>query len=163
MHLRLFLFIYVLNFTHLYAQTNTVVVRKKTPSSSLILHQEWIPGDGPYPVNQWQVYDPAVLRSYNGILPVYPGGDTARVAFIMGHTRYTEAMQKADKKGRVVVDFTVDTLGKVVDVSIRTKIGMGCDEEAQRVAQTMPSWKPGVLSGKKVKVKMTMPVYFPPK
>ena len=39
-------------------------------------------------------------------------------------------------------------------------IGGGCDEEALRVVQSMPNWKPGKQRGKPVRVKYTVPVNF---
>ena len=39
-------------------------------------------------------------------------------------------------------------------------IGGGCDEEAVRVVQSMPNWKPGVQKGKPVKVAYNLPVRF---
>jgi len=39
-------------------------------------------------------------------------------------------------------------------------IGGGCDEEAVRVVQSMPKWKPGTQRGKPVRTQYNMPVRF---
>jgi protein TonB len=39
-------------------------------------------------------------------------------------------------------------------------IGSGCDEEALRVVQKMPPWKPGKQNGKAVRVRFVLPVKF---
>jgi protein TonB len=39
-------------------------------------------------------------------------------------------------------------------------IGGGCDEEAVRVVENMPKWKPGMQRGKPVRVSFNLPVKF---
>ena len=39
-------------------------------------------------------------------------------------------------------------------------LGSGCDEEAVRVINSMPKWKPGKNSGKEVRTKMLVPITF---
>ena len=39
-------------------------------------------------------------------------------------------------------------------------IGFGCDEEALRVLKEMPKWSPGIQNGKKVPVKLILPIRF---
>lgn len=62
--------------------------------------------------------------------------------------------------GKVIVKFIVDTNGAVDSAHIIQGIGGGCDEEALRVVQNMPPWKPGKQNGKKVKVYFTLPIHF---
>jgi protein TonB len=38
--------------------------------------------------------------------------------------------------------------------------GYGFDEEAIRVVESMPEWKPGKQNGKAVKVHFQIPIYF---
>ncbi|MFI5149116.1 MAG: energy transducer TonB [Bacteroidia bacterium] len=139
---------------------STIVVRKKVKPALESSKSET--GDY-YPVIQWKTYDLTTVRIHNGTLPAFPGGDTARASFIVNNTRYKEEWKRARKNGKVIVDFTLDTLGRVNDASVKNRIGMGCDEEALRVVQSMPAWKPAMLTGKKVKVFMSLAVYFPPK
>jgi protein TonB len=39
-------------------------------------------------------------------------------------------------------------------------IGAGCDEEAVRVVNSAPKWKPGKQRGKAVRVRMIIPITF---
>ena len=46
------------------------------------------------------------------------------------------------------------------DVKILKGIGFGADEEAIRVVQNMPRWKPGKQSGRVVNVRFNLPINF---
>ncbi|HQS05823.1 MAG TPA: energy transducer TonB, partial [Daejeonella sp.] len=39
-------------------------------------------------------------------------------------------------------------------------IGYGCDEEAIRVLEKSPEWKPGIQNKQKVRVAYTLPINF---
>ena len=45
-------------------------------------------------------------------------------------------------------------------VDVARPIGNGMDEEAKRVVQSMPPWKPGKNNGKPVKVYFQVPIKF---
>lgn len=72
-----------------------------------------------------------------------------------------EAARKAGAEGDVVVKFVVDTEGKVKDAKVVESLGKGCDEEALRLVNEMPTWVPGMMNdGQKVKVELTLPFRF---
>ena len=49
---------------------------------------------------------------------------------------------------------------KLTKATVTRGIGYGCDEEAVRVIQSMPYWKPGKYKNKEVPVNFTLPVKF---
>ena len=63
-------------------------------------------------------------------------------------------------EGKVYVQFVVDKDGTLTDVKALKGIGAGCDEEAVRVIQEAPKWKPGKQRGRPVKVRMVLPIIF---
>jgi protein TonB len=63
-------------------------------------------------------------------------------------------------EGRVFVEFVVNRDGSIVDVRSIKGIGAGCDEEAVRIVQSAPAWKPGKQRGKPVRQKMVIPIIF---
>jgi len=81
-------------------------------------------------------------------------------AYLGKNTHYPDAAKEANIDGRVIVKFVVNEDGNVSDVQIVRGIGGGCDEEAKRVVQSMPKWKPGKQNGKPVKVYFTLPIVF---
>ncbi|MCF6171583.1 MAG: energy transducer TonB [Bacteroidales bacterium] len=62
--------------------------------------------------------------------------------------------------GRVYVSFVVEKDGSISNVAVLRGIGGGCDEEAVRVVQNMPKWKPGIQMGRAVRVSFHIPVKF---
>lgn len=92
--------------------------------------------------------------------PEYFGGNAAMASFFQKHLRYPVEAVRAGIQGRVFMEFTVGSDGKVENVKPIKGIGFGCDEEATRVIKLMPAWKPGKQAGKPVRVRYTLPVLF---
>ena len=65
-------------------------------------------------------------------------------------------------EGTVYVNFIVELDGSVSGVRIKqgVKDGPGLEEEAMRVINEMPAWKPGTLNGKPVRIEMTQAITF---
>ncbi|GIV58930.1 M56 family metallopeptidase [Rhodocaloribacter litoris] len=81
------------------------------------------------------------------------------LASIQSKIRYPEIARKAGVEGRVIVQFTVDEEGRVVDPEVVRGIGAGCDEEAIRAVMEA-RFVPGMQGGKVVPVRMTIPISF---
>ena len=64
------------------------------------------------------------------------------------------------RQGTVRVKFVVNEDGRISMVDVARPIGNGMDEEAKRVVQSMPPWKPGKNNGKAVKVYFQVPIKF---
>ncbi len=88
------------------------------------------------------------------------GGIAAFYEFLSDNINYPEEARRMGIAGRVFVEFVVDKDGSITDVKSVKGIGGGCDEEAVRVVQLAPKWKPGLQRGRPVKVRMTIPVFF---
>lgn len=92
--------------------------------------------------------------------PQFPGGTEALRSYLSNNLRYPRAAASTGVSGRVFVSFVVNTDGSLTDVQIVKGIGFGCDEEAVRVIQKMPHWRPGKQSGRPVRVKYNLPIVF---
>lgn len=92
--------------------------------------------------------------------PEFPGGVTAMMKFISQNMRYPSQARRMGTEGSVFVEFVVDQSGTITGAKLLKGIGSGCDEEAIRVIQKMPPWKPGKQNGKPVKVRFVLPVKF---
>ncbi|GAB4041082.1 energy transducer TonB [Spirosoma gilvum] len=92
--------------------------------------------------------------------PEYPGGLEALKNFLGKNLNYPRSAASAGVAGRVYVSFVVNTDGSLTDIQVLKGIGFGCDEEAVRVMQKMPHWKPGKQSGRAVRVKFNLPIAF---
>jgi protein TonB len=71
----------------------------------------------------------------------------------------TQARQKG-VDGKVFVQFIVEKDGTVSDIRTIRGMGLGCDEEAERVVRLCADWKPGKIGGKPVRQRMVFPIRF---
>jgi protein TonB len=94
------------------------------------------------------------------VMPEFPGGDTARVAFLQSQVVYPPMAKRAGISGKVHVGFTVRKDGSITDIKVMRKVGGGLDEEAIRAVEAMPKWNPGFHQGRPVSVSFVMPVTF---
>ena len=102
-----------------------------------------------------QAYNPDAQRQ-----PQFPGDMNALTDYMQKNVRYPEAAQKAKVTGRVFTSFIVERDGRLTDIKVLKGLGSGCDEEAIRVINTMPRWKPGTQSGIPIRVKYNLPITF---
>jgi len=80
--------------------------------------------------------------------------------YLSTHLRYPEAAKENNMQGRVSVEFVVNEDGSISNARVLKGIGGGCDQEALRVINGMPKWKPGKQNGKAVKVYFVLPIVF---
>lgn len=92
--------------------------------------------------------------------PEFPSGDDSLYAFIGRNIKYPEAAKKNKIEGRVFVTFVIEKDGQVSSAKILRDIGGGCGEEALRVVNSMPKWKPGTQRGNPVRVQFNLPIMF---
>lgn len=93
-------------------------------------------------------------------MPMFPGGETALLAYIAANTQYPEVAKENNIQGKVIVRFCVTSKGGVDKVSILKGVDPELDKEAIRVVQTLPAFKPGKQGGKPVPVWYMVPINF---
>lgn len=92
--------------------------------------------------------------------PQYAGGNEAMAAFLRKNLKYPRPASQAGVQGKVFVQFTVGSDGKIENATALKGIGFGCDEEAVRVVKMMKDWMPGKQAGVPVRVRFTLPIAF---
>ena len=93
-------------------------------------------------------------------MPSYPGGKDAMIAFLSSNMRYPDAAKKNGIHGRVIVSFVVDKDGSITETKVVRSVDPALDQEALRLVNSMPKWKPGTAEGKPVRVKYSIPFNF---
>ena len=93
-------------------------------------------------------------------MPEFPGGAAKMMEYIQKNIKYPMMARESDIQGRVFVNFVVEPDGTITNVTVMRGIGGGCDEEALRVVQSMPNWKPGKQRGSAVRCSFTVPIIF---
>ena len=84
----------------------------------------------------------------------------ALVAYLANHLIYPPQAKEQGLEGTVYVSFIIDENGHLTNPYILRDIGGECGQAALNVIQSMPQWEAGVLAGKKVKVKLNLPIQF---
>ena len=92
--------------------------------------------------------------------PSFPGGDKARMDFLVKNLVYPKHAREVGIEGTVFITFVIEEDGSVSNIKILRGIGGGCDEEAVRVTKLMPKWIPAKQRGKNVRVQYNLPYKF---
>ena len=92
--------------------------------------------------------------------PEFPGGTMGLLEFMRTTIQYPAQARKDTIQGRVLVSFIVNKDGSIVKPEIVKSAHPLLDEEALRMVNEMPAWKPGEQNGVPVRVKYTIPVNF---
>jgi protein TonB len=92
--------------------------------------------------------------------PEFPGGTNALYDYLRKNMKYPAICRESGITGRVIVSFTVNKDGSIVDVEVVKGVHPQMDKEAVRVVSAMPKWKPGEQRGKPVRCKFNLPVNF---
>ncbi len=93
------------------------------------------------------------------VAPEYPGGEEARQKFIVQNIVYPPLAIENNKQGIVIVQFIIEKDGSISNPVAIKGFDEDCSKEAIRVVKLM-KWKPGEQRGKKVRVKMFLPIKF---
>jgi len=93
-------------------------------------------------------------------MPEFPGGTAEMMKYLSQNLKYPKESEAAGEEGRVIVNFVVETDGRVTDARVVRSVSPLLDAEALRVVQSMPAWTPGMQNGEAVRVKYTIPVTY---
>jgi len=93
-------------------------------------------------------------------MPEFPDGTVELYRYLNDNIKYPPLAKESGIQGRVFVNFVVEPNGNISNVKVLRGIGGGCDEEAVRVVENMPTWKPGKQRGRAVRVSYNLPIKF---
>lgn len=80
--------------------------------------------------------------------------------YIQENLKYPTIAAENGIQGRVMVQFTVNRKGEVVNATVVRGIDPSLDKEALRVVMASPKWTPGKQRGRTVSVLYTFPIVF---
>lgn len=93
-------------------------------------------------------------------MPSFPGGTQALIEYLKENVTYPEEFEETCVQGRVVVSFVVERDGSITEAKVVKSVYPSLDEEALRVVNSMPKWRPGKQNGNSVRTKYTIPITF---
>lgn len=99
------------------------------------------------------------------VMPEYPGGQRQMLIDIKKQFKYPDNQQHNQEK--VSVTFIIDTLGNIRNVCINHPFSPGTttpvEERMVTIMTSMNNWTPGKTKGKKIPVRMMLPIIIEPK
>ena len=101
---------------------------------------------------QEEIYDAPEIN------PQFIGGDLSE--FLKKNIVYPKLAKENGIQGKVFVQFIVWKDGTIRDVKVIKGVHETLDNEAIRIVQMMPKWKPGKQRGKAVNARFTLPIKF---
>jgi TonB family protein len=110
-----------------------------------------------YTMSGNEFYNAETLAKFNGGDPSFEFTNYLRNNLI-----YPEYTRLLGLTGVVIIQFAVDTLGRVRNPQIVRPAGLDFNMEALRVVCESPKWEPGLIHGEPVEMLFTWPIAFPP-
>ncbi len=96
------------------------------------------------------------------INPQFPGGDKAMQEFIRENLHYPENARIQNITGVIHVFLVIQSNGYIRDVKVIRGLQADLDNEAIRVVNSMPVWKPGTRRNVPVNVRCIIPITVSP-
>lgn len=93
-------------------------------------------------------------------MPDFIGGIEKMYKYLGENIVYPKPAVETGLTGTVHVKFVVEKDGSISNTILMNDIGGGCGEEALRVVNSMPKWKPGRQNGIAVRVQYILPIRF---
>ena len=93
-------------------------------------------------------------------LPSFPGGDAKLREWIKKNMKYPSYAKKNGIEGQVLVVFIVEKDGSISNAEVSWGVDPSLDQEALRIVNKMPKWKPGRQNGVAMRVKYRLPITF---
>lgn len=91
----------------------------------------------------------------------FQGGDVnGFVNWVNAHLIYPEEAAKLGIHGKVIVQFAIDSKGKICDIVVVRGIHPLLDAETIRVLKLSPRWSAAKQGGKSIKQQFTIPIIF---
>ena len=93
-------------------------------------------------------------------LPSFPGGDAKLREWIKKNMKYPSYAKNNGIEGQVLVVFIVEKDGSISNAEVSWGVDPSLDQEALRIVNKMPKWKPDTQNGVAMRVKYRLPIIF---
>lgn len=90
----------------------------------------------------------------------FPGGEAALLKFLGNSVRYPSIAAENGISGKVNVRFIINKDGSVEGAVVMRSVDSSLAQEAIRVVNSMPKWKPGMINGMPVRMYYRVPITF---
>jgi len=111
------------------------------------------------PAEMLETNDEALIKKADK-MPEFPGGTQGLILYLQEHLHYPSSDKLRGIQGNLYISFIIEENGKISSVEILKGLGGECDSEAVKAVSSMPDWQPGIVDGKPVRVRFTLPITF---
>ncbi len=92
------------------------------------------------------------------VKPQYPGGMSAFYEMVSENLRTPAIEPENDITLKVYITFVIEKDGSLSDIKVIRDAGYGMGQEAKRVIALSEKWSPGIIDGKPVRARYTLPI-----
>ena len=108
----------------------------------------------------YQVKGDSLVEVELDATPIFIGGNFKLLTY-GGGLKYPRDAQRKGIQGKTYTTVTITSDGKMIDETVNSKIGGGCEEESLRVLRAAPdNWIPAKLNGEPVTVRFDLSIVF---
>ncbi len=100
------------------------------------------------------------IYSVSETMPEFPNGLDAFRDYVSRHLIYPNEAQKKGIEGIIYVQFLITETGEVKFLNVIKGENVLLKNEAKRVIEASPKWKPGLVNNTPVKVEFIYPISF---
>ena len=100
------------------------------------------------------------LSKYEVKVPEFPGGEDEMKRFIRENFIAPEVDYELVADGDIIVEFRVNTKGKVGSVKVKGKADPALKNALKKVFRSMPLWPPATVNGEVVPGTVQVPITF---
>ena len=93
-------------------------------------------------------------------VPTFPGGADALTKFINENLKYPAPAKENGVEGVVTLKLTIKPDGTIGSIKIVRMVDADLEQEAIRIAKTMPAWIPADKNGQPIEAFVEVPVTF---
>jgi protein TonB len=103
---------------------------------------------------------PPTISDIVEVMPVFPGGEASLYSFISRHIQYPERERELGIEGKAIISFVVSPEGEITQIKTLRADSKGFSRESERVIGLLPNFIPGQQGGRKVHVRLAIPICF---
>lgn len=93
-------------------------------------------------------------------MPEFPEGGKAMMEWLSQNIQYPKEAVDGKIEGCVMISFVIEKDGSVSNAKVIRGIDESLDNEALRVVNAMPNWKPGMQDGQPARARFNIPISF---
>lgn len=92
--------------------------------------------------------------------PEFDMGKTSITDFVIKNLAYPDNAKRGKIQERVIIEFVVDKNGDTQEIEVIKGVDENLSLAAKQLVKKFPRWKPAMLDGKPINMKMALPIEF---